>query len=121
MKQQANIVLRQKKFTPILTVLINIQGKQRTLFIRRTVYRDVLLFYSIIRGIIMAVSKKKPVPTEQQHITQEVELAMAGTSGRESWLEECAYYMSEARGFISGYEQGDWSAAEQKYKEIIPT
>ncbi len=67
----------------------------------------------------MAVSKKKNVPTEHQQITQEVELVMVDTSDRESWLEECAYYMSEARGFIPGHEQEDWSTAERKYKDTL--
>ncbi|WP_428354924.1 DUF2934 domain-containing protein [Methyloprofundus sp.] len=68
----------------------------------------------------MTVSKKKPVPTEQQKITREVTLDIAGPSDRELWIEECAYYMSEARGFIPGYEQKDWSTAEQKYIKTIP-
>jgi len=36
---------------------------------------------------------------------------------REEWVAEAAYYLAEARNFVTGYEQEDWSIAEQKYEK----
>jgi hypothetical protein len=41
---------------------------------------------------------------------------LSDSSEREQWLEESAYFMAEARGFIPGFEQNDWDMAEKKYE-----
>ena len=39
---------------------------------------------------------------------------------RKEWIAEAAYYLAEARDFVTGYEQEDWNTAEQKYeKEVL--
>lgn len=56
----------------------------------------------------MTTSKKSAVSMKEQRIIPD-------NLEREQWIEESAYFMSEARGFTPGYEQDDWNAAEKKY------
>jgi hypothetical protein len=58
------------------------------------------------------ISNKKTSSTMQQQATPD-------DFNRQSWIEESAYFIAEARGFIPGYEKEDWNKAEKKYKASV--
>lgn len=67
----------------------------------------------------MLKSKKSAVSVKQQQAEMKGEQIMPDISERDQWIEESAYYIAEARGFIPGYEQDDWKMAEKKYSNCV--
>jgi hypothetical protein len=66
------------------------------------------------------VLKKKATVVEASKKVQEKVTPLKNPIVREEWIAEAAYHLSEARGFVTGYEQEDWNTAEQKYeKEVL--
>lgn len=62
----------------------------------------------------MAISKKKQVSKKQELETTNVAEIM-NDFDRVHWVKEAAYYMAEARGFVTGYERDDWEMAEEDF------
>lgn len=62
----------------------------------------------------MAIRKPKAIPKDTK-TEASIKKNAIQMIDREHWLQESAYYLAEARGFISGHEQNDWQTAEEKY------
>jgi len=66
------------------------------------------------------VVKKKVTVVKASKKTPEKVAPLTKTIVRNEWIAEAAYYLAEARNFVTGYEQEDWNTAEQKYeKEVL--
>ena len=65
------------------------------------------------------VVKNKATVVKESKKTQE-KVTSDNPIVRGEWVAEAAYYLAEARNFVTGYEQEDWNTAEQKYeKEVL--
>ena len=60
----------------------------------------------------------QPTPRSRRTPGQPV----ANPLDRERWIAEAAYFLSQRRGFVPGYELQDWLEAEQAFKAqgVIP-
>ena len=65
----------------------------------------------------MAIKKQSTVSKKQQ-IDTNSEQIIVDHSERKIWIQEAAFFMAEARGFIPGYEDKDWGLAEKKYEDF---
>lgn len=62
----------------------------------------------VVKKEVTAVKKSKKTPEK---------LTPSKSLIREEWIAEAAYYLAEARHFVTGYEQDDWNTAEQEYEK----
>ncbi|MCF6204755.1 MAG: DUF2934 domain-containing protein [Methylococcaceae bacterium] len=65
----------------------------------------------------MAIKKQSKVSKAQQFETTNEKIIL-DKSERDIWIQEAAFFMAEARGFIPGYEDKDWELAEKKYEDL---
>ncbi len=56
---------------------------------------------------------------KRQQVEEKDEQIVSEKSERELWIQEAAYFMAEARGFIPGCDKEDWNSAEKKYANIV--
>ncbi len=56
-------------------------------------------------------SKKQKIETNDQQETLD-------SSERKLWIEEAAYFMAEARGFVPGHKEKDWALAENNFENL---
>ncbi len=61
----------------------------------------------------MMTNNRNTVDSAEQYQDKQV---LVDNSERKQWIEESAYFISEARGFIPGYEQNDWDMAIKEYE-----
>ncbi len=62
-------------------------------------------------------SRKQSKVSKTQQIETNSEQIILDDSVREIWIQESAFFMAEARGFIPGHEDKDWGLAEKKYED----
>ncbi len=65
----------------------------------------------------MMTNNRNTVDSAEQRQTEtKNKQVLVDNSERKQWIEESAYFMAEARGFIPGYEQKDWDMAIKQYE-----
>ncbi len=65
----------------------------------------------------MATRKQSKVSKTEQ-IEANSKQIILDDSEREIWIQEAAFFMAEARGFVPGREDKDWGLAEEKYEDF---